>query len=101
MLSRSLHRSVFGCVCRLAQWPALRGVLGTRSVLIVIRGGAQVVWCSATCVCVCVGTTGPVGASAVDCVCKACDVAVIPPSPGGSPPHDYRRQRRKGPWRSR
>jgi hypothetical protein len=40
MLSRSLHRSVFGCVCRLAQWPALRGVLGTRSVLIVIRGGA-------------------------------------------------------------
>jgi hypothetical protein len=50
---------VFGCVCRLAQWPALRGVLGTRSVLIVIRGGAQVVWCSAACVCV--GTTGPVG----------------------------------------
>ena len=32
---------------------------GTRSVLIVIRGGAQVVWCSAACVCV--GTTGPVG----------------------------------------
>ncbi len=44
---------------QLAQWPALRGVLGTRSVLIVIRGGAQVVWCSAAFVCV--GTTGPVG----------------------------------------
>ncbi len=39
----------------------VRGVLlRTRSVLIVIRGGAQqVVWCSAACVCV--GTTGPVG----------------------------------------
>jgi hypothetical protein len=40
-------------------------------------------------------------ASAVDWVCKACDVVVTPPSPGGSPPHDYRRQRREGPWRSR
>jgi hypothetical protein len=52
--------SRFGCVCRLAQWPALRGVLGTRSVLIVMA--AQVVWCSAACVCV--GTTGPVGVAA-------------------------------------
>ncbi len=40
-------------------------------------------------------------ASAVDWVCKACDVVLVtPPSPGGSPPHDYRRQRREGPWRS-
>jgi hypothetical protein len=28
-------------------------------------------------------------------------VIVTPPSPGGSPPHDYHRQRRQGPWRSR
>jgi hypothetical protein len=40
MLSRSLHRSVFGCVCQCSGVcvgvpvgrPALRGVLGTRSV---------------------------------------------------------------------
>jgi hypothetical protein len=57
------------CVCLLAQqctqWPALPALRGvqlvqrTRYVLIVICGGAQVVWCSAACVCV--GATGHVG----------------------------------------
>jgi hypothetical protein len=77
------HRSVFGCACRLAQWPALRGVLGTRSALIVIRGGAQVV-CMVQCR-MCVrwyhrSCGGGSQASAVDWVCKACDVVVSYPS---------------------
>jgi hypothetical protein len=69
MLSRSLpplsvrvRVPVGGQQC--TQWPALpalRGVLGTRYVLIVICGGAQVVWCSAACVCVGTTGTGPVG----------------------------------------
>jgi hypothetical protein len=33
-------------------------------------------------------------------VCGQCAV-VVPVSPGGSPPHKRRRQRREGPWRSR
>ena len=34
-------------------------------------------------------------------MCGQCIVAIVPDSPGGSPPHTHRRQRREGPWRSR
>jgi hypothetical protein len=36
-------------------------------------------------------------ASAVDWVCKACDVVVAPPSPGGSPPHGLPPATARGP----